>query len=270
MAVSREKKKEILDDLTEKFKNAKSVVFSEYRGLTVNDISDLRGKLRESEVEYKVAKKTLIKLAAKEAGINEIPNEAMEGPVAAAFSFGDEVAGAREIYKMGKDHKGLKLKGFILDGEIFGQEKAEQLAQLPSKEELLAKLVGSLRAPISGFHGVLHGTLRGFVGTLQAIVDQGGTAEEEAPEEETPAEEAPAEEAPAEEAPAAEVKEEEKKEAKDEGDDGKTDAKDEGDDGKEEAKDEGDDGKEEAKDEGDDGKEDAKDEGDDGKEDDSK
>lgn len=213
MAVSRQKKEQMLADLVEKFKTSKSVMFSQNRGLSVTDGQALRAKLRENGVELKVAKKTLIKLAAKEAGIQEIPSEALEGPIAAAFAFEDEIAAAKILFTESKTNEAIALVGGIFDGEAFGPEKALQLAQIPGKEELLAKLVGSMKAPISGFYGVLHGTMRQFVGTLQAIVDQGGVGEApaatetaEAPAAEEAPTEAPAEEAaaPTEEAPAAE------------------------------------------------------------------
>jgi large subunit ribosomal protein L10 len=172
MAISKQKKEEVLAELVEKFKTAKSVVFAEYRGLTVKQVGEVRKQLREQGVEYKVAKKTLLSLAAQQAGFKEIPMEYMEGPISAVFSFNDEVSGAKIIHKLGKEFEGLSLKGGVMDGEPFGASQAVQLAQIPSKEELIAKLLGSLQAPISGFHGVLHGTIRQFVGTLQAIVDK--------------------------------------------------------------------------------------------------
>lgn len=233
MAVSRQKKEQMLADLVEKFKTSKSVMFSQNRGLSVTDGQALRAKLRENGVELKVAKKTLIKLAAKEAGIKEIPSEALEGPIAAAFAFEDEIAAAKILFKESKTNEAIALVGGIFDGEAFGPEKALQLAQIPSKEELLAKLVGSMKAPISGFYGVLHGTMRQFVGTLQAIVDQGGTGEApaapetaEAPAAEEASSEAPAEEAatPTEEAPAAEETAETKEEAPAEEANAETDA----------------------------------------------
>jgi large subunit ribosomal protein L10 len=172
MAISKKQKEDVLQELVEKFQKAKSVVFTEYRGLSVKQVGDVRKQLKEHGVEYKVAKKTLLSLAAQQAGFKAIPIEYMEGPISAVFSFEDEVSGPKVIYKLGKEYEGLTLKGGIMDGRLFGAEEAIQLAQIPSREELLAKLVGSMKAPISGFHGVLYGTMRQFVGTLQAVVDQ--------------------------------------------------------------------------------------------------
>lgn len=172
MAISRQKKEEVLQELVEKFKTAKSVVFAEYRGLTVKQVGEVRNQLREQGIYYKVAKKTLLNLAAQQAGFKSIPVEYMEGPISAVFSFQDEVSGPKIIYKLGKEFEGLSLKGGLMDGQAFGAAQAVQLAQIPSKEELIAKMLGSLQAPIRGFHGVLHGSIRQFVGTLQAVVDK--------------------------------------------------------------------------------------------------
>jgi large subunit ribosomal protein L10 len=172
MAISRQKKEEVLQELVEKFKTAKSVVFAEYRGLSVKQVGEVRKQLREQGIYYKVAKKTLLNLAAQEAGFKAIPVEYMEGPISAVFSFNDEITGPKLIHTLGKEFEGLSLKGGLMDGQSFGAAKAIQLAQIPSKNELIAKLLGSLQAPIQGFHGVLHGTIRQFVGTLQAVADK--------------------------------------------------------------------------------------------------
>ncbi|MBT5346409.1 50S ribosomal protein L10 [bacterium] len=172
MAVSKNRKQQQLEALIEKFQNAKSIFFSEYTGISVKGFSKVRDTLRESNVECKVAKKTLIKLAAEQIGIKEIPTEALEGPIAVILSNEDEIVGAKLISNLKKEHETLELTGGIFDGEAFGQEKAKAYAAIPAKEELLAKLVGSMKAPITGFHGVTHGVMRQFVGTLQAIVDK--------------------------------------------------------------------------------------------------
>lgn len=213
MAITRGKKEEILANLIEQLKNSKSVIFADFRGVGVKEMDKLRSELRENGAKYMVAKRTLLKLAAKEAGIGEIPDEFVEGPVGAAFSYEDQVTGAKVLYKLGKEFDKLPLRGGIMDGEIFGADKANQLAQIPSREELLAKLVGSLKSPISGFHGTLYSVMRTFVGTLQAVVDKGGApipeekaevvAEEAANNADEENAEAPQEEAEA-EAPATE------------------------------------------------------------------
>lgn len=168
MAVTRQKKEEILADLKEKFEGAKSIIFSDYRGLSVHDIQKLRRALREKNVSYKVAKKTLIKLAAEDAGYKDIPAESMEGPVGVAFSYEDEVSAAKTLADLGKEFETLKLLGGLIEGEILSLDKVTALSQMPSKEELLSKLVGSLKAPSSGLANVLSGSIRNLVYVVEA------------------------------------------------------------------------------------------------------
>ncbi len=196
MAITKQKKTEILQELVDKFGRSKSVVFSDYRGLDVASVSDLRGKLREKDAETKVAKKTLIRLAAKESGIGELSDEIMAGPVSATFSYEDEMAGLKVLFNFSKENENLKLLGGIINGEVIGTDEIVQLAKLPGQEELLAKLIGSMNAPVSGFVGILGNVLGGFVRVLNAyketLPSEGEPAEttEEIPKEaEKPAEE---------------------------------------------------------------------------------
>ncbi len=172
MAVTKAKKEEVLKMLDEKFGKAKSVYFADFRGMTVKDLHTLRGKLREQNVEYVVAKKTLMKIAAKNNKFSDIPDDVMQGPVGAAFSYEDEIAGVKAMHEFAKKVENLKILGGLLDGKYMNKSEAIQLATLPTKTELLAKLVGTMKAPISGFHGVLHGVMRGFVGVVNAYQEK--------------------------------------------------------------------------------------------------
>lgn len=172
MPLTKPQKKEILDSLMLQMKEAKSVIFADYQGMTVKEVKGLRTKLREKGVKYTIAKRTLFKLAAKELGYGDIPNSALQGPVGAAFSIEDEIVPAKIIFEVAKKNKNLKLRGAILNGKILSVAETMQLATLPGKEELLAKLVYILKSPIQGFHGVLQGTLSGFVRVLDAIAKQ--------------------------------------------------------------------------------------------------
>lgn len=188
MAISKEKKKEVVAELQDLFANAKSIVFSDYKGINVKDFGTLRGKLRENEVTFKVAKKTLIKIAAEKAGFKDLPDEVLEGQVGTAFSMGDEVAAAKTLYEFSKDNDSISLLGAIMEGENLSKEETLHLAQIPGREELLSKMVGSLQSPISGFHGALSSLLRNFVGVVGAYKDKlekEGPATEEKPEEKT-------------------------------------------------------------------------------------
>lgn len=169
MPLTREQKAELLKDLSDRFARAKSVSFSDYRGLTVNEMQELRRKLREQGVEYKITKKSLIRKACESAGIKEIPNEALEGPVGAAFAYDDEIAPFKGIATVAKQFDKLTLLGGVMNGALVSNKDASELSKLPSREELLAKLVGTMVAPIAGLQGTLSGVMRKFVATVEAV-----------------------------------------------------------------------------------------------------
>ena len=192
-----ESKKQIVADMIEKLKTAQAGVLVDYCGLTVEEDTDLRNKLRAAGVEYKVVKNTLTRFAAKEVGFDEL-DAVLNGPTSLAVSYDDPVAPAKVIADFAKDNEKLEIKSGFLDGKVISLEEINQLAKTPSKDVLIAKIMGSLNSPISA-----------LTRTLQAIVDNGVELSEiEAPKKEEAAEEtAPAEnEAPAasEAAPAAE------------------------------------------------------------------
>ncbi len=190
-----DEKKQIVSALSEQLKTAVSGVFVDYCGLTVEQDTKLRNKLREAGVEYKVVKNTLTRFAAKEVGFDEL-DPILNGPTSLALSMTDEVAPAKVIADFAKDNEQLEIKAGFLDGKVLALEEIKKLAATPNRETLLAKMLGSMNAPISN-----------LVRTLQALVDNGVEPADIKVEkaEEAPAE-APAEaaEAPAESAPAAE------------------------------------------------------------------
>ncbi|MFA6047572.1 MAG: 50S ribosomal protein L10 [Parcubacteria group bacterium] len=167
---TRNQKKEIVKNLTKEIKDSKAVVFSDYKGLTVKDMTAMRKELHSQGVDLRVVKKTLINIALKDAGI-ELDAEKMEGQIALAISREDEVAAAKIIAKVAKANENLKIVSGILGKDVLGKDEVMALAKLPSKEELLAKFVGTINAPISGFVNVLAGNLRGLVNVLKAIGD---------------------------------------------------------------------------------------------------
>ena len=190
-----DEKKQIVSALSEQLKTAVSGVFVDYCGLTVEQDTKLRNKLREAGVEYKVVKNTLTRFAAKEVGFDEL-DPILNGPTSLAISMTDEVAPAKVIADFAKDNEQLEIKAGFLDGKVLALEEIKKLAATPNRETLLAKMLGSMNAPISN-----------LVRTLQALVDNGVEPADIKVEkaEEAPAE-APAEaaEAPAESAPASE------------------------------------------------------------------
>lgn len=155
-------------ELKDLLTSSKGVVLVDYCGLTVAEDTELRSKMREAGAKYMVAKNTFIRIAAKEAGIEGL-DAYLEHNTAVAFSAEDPVAPAKILNDFSKDHKALEIKAGILDGKVIGLDEVKAVAELPSREELLAKLVGSMQAPISGLVNVLQGTIRNFVYTLEAV-----------------------------------------------------------------------------------------------------
>jgi large subunit ribosomal protein L10 len=170
--LTKNQKIELVKELTEKIKAAKSTVFVDFKGLKVKDTTELKKSLREAGVEYIVARKTLFDIALKNAGIEGVSIKTMEGQVALSFSNNDEVAGAKIIDTFAKTNENVKLLGGVLGTQVMSAAEVKALAKIPSKEQLLGQLVGTLNAPISGFVNVLAGNLRGLVQVLNAVKEQ--------------------------------------------------------------------------------------------------
>ncbi len=166
-----ERKKQVVQELSESIKSAKSIVFADYRGLTVEQDTELRSALRKAGVEYKVVKNTLTKLAANENGLNDLEPH-FNGPTSMAFSDQDVIAPAKVMVEYAKKYEKLELKAGVIEGNIFDVKGIEAIASLPSKEELLAKAMGSLMSPITGLVNVLNGNIRGLVIALNAIAEK--------------------------------------------------------------------------------------------------
>jgi large subunit ribosomal protein L10 len=167
---TKQQKEEIVKNLAANLKESKAVVFSDFKGFRVKDMTMLRRELRAEGVTFDVVKKTLIDIALCDAGI-EVSVKDLEGQIAIAVSGQDEVAAAKILTKVAKANENLKIVGGILGVQALNKEEVLALAKLPSKEELLSKLVGTLNAPISGFVNVLAGNLRGLVNVLKAVAD---------------------------------------------------------------------------------------------------
>ena len=162
--------------LKEQLESAKGVVLTSYKGLTVAQDTELRRELREAGVSYHVVKNTMLRIAAKEAGIEGI-EEHLEGTTAFAFSTEDAVAPAKVICGFIKKNKledaeVLTVKVGMVEGKVIGVDEVKALAALPSREELIAKLLGSMNAPISNTVNVLQGVIRNAVYVLDAIRSQ--------------------------------------------------------------------------------------------------
>lgn len=147
---NRQLKEAKVAEIKERLEKAQSVVLASYQGLTVGQDTNLRKSLREAGVEYKAYKNTLVTLAAKELGFDGIV-EYLEGPVSIAFGYEDATAPARILNGFAKENKKLELKATIVEGTVYSKEQAERLATIPSREVLLAKLLGSIKSPLSNF-----------------------------------------------------------------------------------------------------------------------
>jgi large subunit ribosomal protein L10 len=166
-----EQKKQQVTALSESLKSACVGVLVDYKGITVADDTKLRKALRESGDEYMVVKNTLLRLALKDAGIDGL-DEYLEGTTALAFSRENYVSGAKILAKYAEGSKTFKLKAGFVDGKVVDAEGVKSLAELPSKEVLIAKALGGLNAPITGFVTVLNGTMKGLVVALNAIAEK--------------------------------------------------------------------------------------------------
>src|SRR6056297_426210 len=166
-----ESKKKVVQEIKEKIENSKAIVLVDYRGLDVAEVSDLRTKYREAGVDYKVYKNTMMRFAFKEAGYEEFI-ENLTGPNGVAFSIEDAVGAARVSDEFAKDNDKLEIKAGIVDGNVIGIEQIKELANIPSREVLIAKVLGSLNSPITGFVNVLQGNVRNLVYALDAIKEQ--------------------------------------------------------------------------------------------------
>jgi len=168
MAKTRQQKETSVKDLAERMQAAKAVVFANFQGLKVSESEELRAKCREQQVDYLASKKTLLKRALSEAGYDQ-DAKAFEGGVAVVLGREDEIAAAQVTDKFARDHEVATIYGGIFEGKFIDAAKVKELAKLPTKPELYAKLVGTINAPVSGFVNVLAGNLRGLVQVLNAV-----------------------------------------------------------------------------------------------------
>lgn len=169
--MARPEKVAVVEELKDKLSRAQAVVLTDYRGLNVQEITELRRQLREAGVEYKVAKNTLTTIAAKEVDLSEL-EQYLSGPTAIAFGYDEPVSAAKIINEFARLHKELEIKGGVLEGSVIGVEAVQALADLPPREELLAMVARAMQAPIAGMANALAGILRNLVYALDAVREQ--------------------------------------------------------------------------------------------------
>jgi large subunit ribosomal protein L10 len=157
-----------VERLKERLRDARSLILTEYRGLTVAEITELRRALREGAAEYRVVKNSLTRRAAHELGIQEL-DRYLEGPTGVAFSAGDLVAAAKILAAFSKRAPVLQVKAGLVDGRVFPREEVLAMAELPPREVMLARLMGLMVTPLQGLGAVLSGSLRAMVVGLDQV-----------------------------------------------------------------------------------------------------
>jgi len=164
-------KQEKIEEMKENFAKAKVAVVTEYRGLTVEEITKLRRELQKQDSDYMVTKNTLAKVASKGTSF-EVLAESLKGPVAIAFGFKDEVAPAKVLTKFIKDVKKGEIISAALDGKLLNAKETQVLANLPSKEELYAKMLGSINSPATGIVGAINAVMSSLVRAMDQVAKQ--------------------------------------------------------------------------------------------------
>ncbi len=164
-------KQAIVEEMQQKMSESQSVIFLDYRGLTVAEVTDLRNKMRAVGVEYVVVKNSYLERAAANLNIEGL-DDILKGPTAVAFGVNDAVAPAKVLTEFAKASKKTQIKGGVLEGKVIDEAGVKYLSELPSKEELIAKMLGSLNAPITGLVMVMSGVMRNFVCALNAIKEK--------------------------------------------------------------------------------------------------
>lgn len=170
MPVTRERKAELVTELTEELKQAQAVIITNYRSLKVSDLQGIRNELRGMKAGYHVAKNTLLEIALKDAGL-PVPSEMLDGPTAVAFLREDLAGPAKRLNAFFKE-KELPIRGAIVGQTIYDAKGVESLANLPSRTELYAGVLGALQGPAASLVGVLNGALSQLVYVLQAKAEQ--------------------------------------------------------------------------------------------------
>jgi large subunit ribosomal protein L10 len=175
LAISRAQKEKMVADYVDKMSHSQALILTDYRGLSVADISDLRRRLREVDGVFQVVKNTLFARALEEAGL-PIPTEQMEGPVAVGYCLGDAPPGAKALVDFAREVDLLKVRGAILGTNLLDLEGVKGLADLPPREVLLAQLVGTVQGPMSSLVSTLQAPMRELAQVLRARSEQEAAA----------------------------------------------------------------------------------------------
>jgi large subunit ribosomal protein L10 len=166
-----EAKRETVAQLTEEARSATAMIVSEYRGLKVSELGEIRRNLRKQNVTYHVVKNRLMKIAAKDAGVERL-DLLLEGPTAVAFARGDEAAAAKAVLDAVRPYRMVKITGAVLGSRVIDVDGVTRLSLLPSREVVLAQIAGVIGAPMSALASLFEAPLREIPGLVQALADQ--------------------------------------------------------------------------------------------------
>jgi large subunit ribosomal protein L10 len=163
-----EAKARAIDEIAQKLRDSKVAIFTNYRGLTVKDLADLRGRLRPAKVEYQVLKNTLTRFAAQKADITADLSAVLEGPTAVGFGYEDVVQAAKAVNDYARTSRVLEIKAGLLENRILSAAEVTSLAMLPAKPQLQSQVLGTMTAPVQNLFSVLNGTARNLMNVLSA------------------------------------------------------------------------------------------------------
>jgi large subunit ribosomal protein L10 len=173
----RAEKVSVVDDVRERFEDAEAVLITEYRGLSVSEIAELRSALRDAGTTYKIYKNTLVRLAIEDNAPDGM-HQMLVGPTALAFVEKDPSAAAKALKTFSSNNDALVIKGAILSGGLLDEAQVRELAELPSRDELLASIAGGLAAPLQSIASMMNNLLSEVSGLLQALSDKGGATKD--------------------------------------------------------------------------------------------
>jgi large subunit ribosomal protein L10 len=176
LAISREKKEQLVADYADELSRSNAIILTDYRGLTVSDLQALRGKVREAGGTYSIVKNTLAARALEVANL-PVPEDMLTGPTAISFAHEEVPAVAKVLAEFAKDSEILEIKGGLMEGNLLSSEQISSLAEMPPREVILAQLLGLIQQPGNGLAGVVNAAGNKLAATIKAYTDQLENAE---------------------------------------------------------------------------------------------
>ncbi len=167
--MQKQKKAEIIQELRDKFQRARTVVFTEYSGMTVAEMTELRNLLRDSGVEYRVIKNNLARIAAENTPLSILQKEAYTGPLGLAIGYDDPLLAVKKILEFSEKNEKLKVRPSVVEGKLLGVDELKAISKLPPREVLLSMLLYAMQAPLTKFASLLNATVANFAYALEAL-----------------------------------------------------------------------------------------------------